>query len=365
MPGFGHKHYVPFLKGKAGELKALAKLDVEERGRLTPLIEVAPLKVNPKTGQPTENVDKALDGFAAKLVAAWGSLDHCFLDIAEFDPDARLQDGRHPLAAFFTEAKEVDLAAIPVTGLDRDGAQLEAVEEVCSALRRGAAFRLRRADLRDPERLSEDLRRLNALLDLGAAEIDLLFDLGELGASQLAAVGAEAAAAIRAMPDIGAWRSLTVCSGAFPTTVSQFVKPGESGELARRDWTLWRELLDLPDPLPRLPAFGDYGVAASEWLRGFDPEIMSPAAKIIYTTEEDWLVVRGRSVKKHGYDQYRDLAGQLVKRDEFCDTKHCWGDEAIVKCANGSEGTGNLTTWVTVATRHHLEVVDCQLASLP
>jgi hypothetical protein len=64
------------------------------------------------------------------------------------------------------------------------------------------------------------------------------------------------------------------------------IKKGRSGTIERREWKLWSALATRSQ-LPRLAAFGDYGVASPEWLRGFDPEIMDPAAKIVYARDQD------------------------------------------------------------------------------
>jgi hypothetical protein len=113
-----------------------------------------------------------------------------------------------------------------------------------------------------------------------------------------------------------------------------------------------------------MPAFGDYGVAAPAWLEGFDPKKMDYAAKLVYTRPDDWLVVRGHSVKNQGNAQFRELAKKLTSDPTFQGKDHCWGDEyALARAAGGSPGVA--MTWIRAATRHHLAVVDAQLSSLP
>ena len=361
-----HKHYVPFLKGKQGEFDALSKIGRDDREHLTPLIEIGPIEIDPKTGANAESLDEAIEGVAAKIAKAWGSLDFCFVDLPEFEATARLEDGRHPVARFFEDSKAADLAALPVTGLDRDASQLEAVAETLSARSNGVAVRLRRPELQNPASLEAELRRVADALEVERQQIDLLLDFGPILKSEAATIRGEAEGAMQGLPDIDAWRSLTLCGGAFPKTVGTVVKPGKTGEIERREWQLWKGLID-GERLPRQPGFGDYGVASPEWLLGFDSEVMSPAAKIVYTREKDWLVVRGRSLKKKsygGYKQYRALSEQIVNSGSFRGSEHCWGDDYLAKCAKGEVGTGNLQTWVTVATNHHLGVVAHELASL-
>ncbi len=359
-----HAGYVPFLKGKRGEFRALAQLNFEQRQMLAPLIDVPPEKVEffPDEVFQIDTVDQALDGYAAKVAETWGQLDTCFVDLAGFDPALRMADGRHPLTAFFADARAADLAAVPVTGPSRDAAQLEAVEQIVEVWRLGAAVRLHRPELSEPEHLAERLARLLRIIGQQPSQVDLLLDFGELLKSEAGAIEAQARAAILALPDVQDWRSLVLCTGAYPEAVR--IETNSSGELPRHDWMLWRRLISATDDLPRIPTFGDYGVSAADWGDPYNPLVMTPACKIIYATEEDWVMVKGSSVE-NGYEQYRDLAAQVKARGEFLTKDHCQGEEKIIECAAGRGGVGNLETWVTVATRRHIEVVSRQLTSLP
>ena len=98
-------HYYPFLKGKAGELKALANLPRKQRELLTPLLDVPPEdikfeRVGDHKAIQIDTVEEALDGYAAKIAQAWGPLDICLVDLAGFHPGLRLSGGVHPVTAF-------------------------------------------------------------------------------------------------------------------------------------------------------------------------------------------------------------------------------------------------------------------------
>jgi hypothetical protein len=114
-----------------------------------------------------------------------------------------------------------------------------------------------------------------------------------------------------------------------------------------------------------MPSYGDYG-AANPALVDFDPETMTPAAKIVYTTDLDWLIIKGRSVKgPAGYGQFHQLAAQVVARSEYRGVAFSDGDSYLRDCATNVDGPGNLTTWVKVKTSHHLAHVTDQIANLP
>jgi Beta protein len=67
MSPHGHNHYVPFLKGKQGEFNALSKIDRDDREHLTPLIEIGPIEIDPKTGANAESLDEALACLDARM----------------------------------------------------------------------------------------------------------------------------------------------------------------------------------------------------------------------------------------------------------------------------------------------------------
>lgn len=361
-------HYYPFLKGKAGELKALASLPRKQRELLTPLLDVPPEEVKfEREGDlksiQIDTVEEALEGYAAKIAKAWGSLDTCLVDLAGFHPELRLAGGIHPLTAFFADAKAADLAAIPVTGLERDAAHVRAVRSVCEEWRLGAAIRLRGPALTNPDALTSDLPHLLDQLGLTADQVDLLIDCGALIKSTFEEVAALVPRIIAALPALQDWHSLVVCSGAYPFQLGSLVKKNETGELPRRDWQLWRTLISATSMPNRLPAFGDYGATRADWTSPFDPTEMSISAKIVYATAENWMIVKGEKLSNDP-DQYHALARRLRQCLSFLAADHCPSEARVIECAEEIGGPGNSETWVTVATRHHLEVVTRQLASL-
>lgn len=361
-------HYYPLLKGRDGEFRALEQLSVDQREPMTPLIDVPPQsitfeRVDDDKRIQIDTIDETLDGYAAKVVKAWGQVDPCLIDIAGFDPRDRLKNGDHPLVAFFAEAREVGLAAVPVTGPDRDSAQIQAVREVTSGRPLGAAIRLRGPVLQQPEGLAATLPALLEQIGLEAHQVDLLLDFGELIKTRVAETVAAAEQVIASLPELDRWRSLVLCTGAFPAELGNFVGKNETKELPRRDWQLWLGLTSSYRELPRLPAFGDYGVARADWLSPFDPTEMSISAKIVYATDEDWVIVKGERLTNDPL-QFHDLARRLIRHPGFLTEGHCPGEEAIIRSAENVGGPGNLRVWMTVGTRHHLEVVIQQLASL-
>ena len=91
---------------------------------------------------------------------------------------------------------------------------------------------------------------------------------------------------------------------------------------------------------------------------------MRMSASIRYTTADHWLIVKGKNVRQYGFDQYFELCRTLVELPEYSGENFSWGDRFIMRCARGSGGPGNATTWRKVGTNHHLTLVAQQLATV-
>lgn len=114
-----------------------------------------------------------------------------------------------------------------------------------------------------------------------------------------------------------------------------------------------------------MPTFSDYAIQHPE-PEELDPRMIRPAASVRYTTESDFMIVKGRSVRKYGGDQYRRLCAELCKQKEYRGQGFSWGDAYITDCMKKkTEGCGSGMTWRKVGTNHHLTLAVEQLANLP
>jgi hypothetical protein len=149
----------------------------------------------------------------------------------------------------------------------------------------------------------------------------------------------------------------------MPQSLSKDVRTGKVGEVERIEYRIWSDLV--ARRLKRTPVFGDYGVVHPE-LTYIDPKMVNASAAIKYTLSDRWLIVRGRSLRQspEGFTQFYGLSRSLAKMKEFMGSDYSWGDEEIQKRAERKGTTGNLTTWVAVATNHHVTFVANQVAAI-
>lgn len=189
-------------------------------------------------------------------------------------------------------------------------------------------------------------------------QVDFMLDVREVGEDNREAMAIAVETALRRLPAVSEWRSLTVAAAAFPVNLAG-MRPGIHN-LPRADWDLWTSLSDLP----RQPGYGDYAIAHPD-LPEVDMTKVKVSASIRYTTPDSFMVARGRVVtddRYGGYGQFTTLAGDLVNHECYSGATYSWGDAYIQVCAEGG-ATGNLTTWRQVGTNHHLTLVVKQLAN--
>jgi hypothetical protein len=358
---FDQRHYVPVLKGRAGELGALREADERVRGSMTPLIEIPPVPWDFESEQPAKEPREHVGAFSRALGRALTGERRFFLD-GNLLSDQDLIGGRHPLAVALDSARSDDLRAVPVTGRARGEAYDRAVSEAIAADNRGACLRMDADDLQEPDDLEEMLTTVLARLDLTARDVDLVLDLGAVSADQRW-TAATVRLLLGSLPNAEEWRSLTVVSSSFPLDLSG-VEADSAVLLPRAEWTTWESLRQRRDRMPRMPTYGDYGISHPVQ-REVDPRIIQMSAAIRYTTDREFLIIKGRSVRLKGFEQYFRLAEQLVSRSEFHGEGFSWGDGFIARTARRADGPGNAARWRQVGTSQHLAFVVAQLEGLP
>lgn len=334
--------YRPILKAKQGEFGALTTLSDEVKSTLTPVIEPLP-------DHATE-----IDRFVKPMTKAWPSGSPFMLDFRLAGDDAA-----EGLASTTDQLQQHGLSVIPVVASARSDEYIRAAAAVARRHRQGVAIRMNTDDIGDVDLLPDLLDSFLTRLRRDPAEVDLLLDLYAFTPSHIGAMTTATVAAIRALPRVAQWRSVTVIGTSFPETLSG-LKADSLTPLPRAEWAVWRRVS--LRTLPRVPDFGDYGIAHPE-LPDVDPRYMTMSANLRYTIEDNWLVFKGRDVKKHGYEQFNAFCKKLVQMPEYAGEDFSWGDGAIKSHCQSKSGPGNATRWRQIGTSHHLTFVVHDLAT--
>ncbi|HMY17511.1 MAG TPA: beta family protein [Polyangium sp.] len=350
--------YIPILKWKAGEQQALRDLFAADKSLVTPLAEITPAPWDYVRDQPTKTIDAQIGDVPEQILKHWGT-DDIFIDLVHIDPADRLANGAHPVTSIFAAMRSQKIAAIPVTSVNRDGTYQAAVASVVATDKRGVCIRLS-----DEEAFSENLPALLAslltLLVVAPSDVDLVIDMNAMVAGEERRAAAAIRGLLHSLPHINLWRTITCAGSAFPENMTNLAAGIHT--IPRSEWTCWALLASTRASLPRLPTFGDYAIAHPALVE-LDPRIITMSANIRYTVTDGWLILRGRSIEKHGSDQYHVFCQTLITRPEYAGNSFSAGDDHINRCASAATGPGNATTWRRVGTNHHITFVLRQIAN--
>jgi hypothetical protein len=351
---FGPDHYVPALKLKMGEKDALATLKASVKSRTTPLLQIVEMN-----GEKT--LDEHLSTSFKKFQPAVSGLSRYFVDSVEIDDAGALGAGK-----VFGMCAGQGVPFTPVIGLSRAAAITTA--GLNAKGRAGVALRISRQDFEDgvvATQLPSFLRRNT----IEPGNTDLIIDLGEVADMIEDGIAAMAEAFIAAVPQPLSWRTLALLGSAFPISM-QHVGKDSHATAERTEWVAWRDRLYRDRlRLPRLPAFGDWGIQHPKGVEGFDPVTMQGSAAIRYALDSEWLLIKGRGTKKSPPSlQMPTLARALVNgihKRSFAGASHCSGCDLIDRATRSAVGLGSLTKWRQIGTAHHITATVEAIQRLP
>lgn len=365
MYRYKHKHYVPILKWRQAEQESLKEVLTPEGSmippkiKITPLIEIPPIAWDFINEKPAKTIDQHLSKVPEKLLKTWKSSLPIYLDMSLILPDERMKDGRHPLEYLFGEVRSRGGKIIPVTGLSRDDAYQKAVRGVIFSEQSGVCMRLKDEEFENDD-LEINLRR--TLISLGVkkdSDVDIVLDYADITGENIRRLIRSIIGTIGEVDRIGKWRTLTFAASSFPRDLSAI--PSNTSEvIPRKEWEAWKSIIS--SGVPRKPSFGDYAIQHPEPVE-VDPRIMMMSASVRYTIENEWLILKAKSVRRHGSEQYHQICKALVSDPRYYGEMFSWGDYQIWKCAKKLTGPGNATTWRKVGTSHHFNVVSSQISS--
>jgi len=353
---FDERHYVPVLRWKRGERGALRELTDGVKQRTTPLIELPSSLFTLDYEPSNQNTRSMLINVSGDIERAWGKR-RAFCDLGLIPPSAEAIGGQHPVTLLWEYARRKKLNLVPTISLRSSARYLAATFRVIEHDRAGACIRLSVAQLHSSH-LRSDLSRLMNEGRLRPDEVDLTIDRGIIYEQSV-----RIPQMLVRVPDIGAWRSLTVLGGSFPKnltgfSVGQHLRP-------RLEWRSWLQEALNQDRAARRPTFGDYTTQHPVYRE--PPKRANFSASIRYTTKEDWVVMRGEGVfndDSAGYAQWPANATLLCERKEFCGPQFSAGDAYIVLRTKRGASNGNAETWLQAGVNHHMTFAVRQIAKL-
>jgi len=353
--------YVPVLKWKQGEYLALKELKAPDKACLKPLVEVVPIPTPLDDDTPPVELDVHIAKLPKQVVANWGVEQEFWLDVSLLQEPAQMSDGSHALEWLLRELRDQGAKAVPAVNPDSSTAAVLAAKTAHEMDGRGVCFRIDEAVGDDPA-LQSILDRMLTQLGVSPAQVDLVLDVGCVGASEVDRTAIATRHIIQRLPYLAAWRTLVLASSGFPENMA-----GQSvgiSAIQRSDWLTWLKVKMDADSgrIERLPIFGDYAIAHPE-LADVDPRTMQMSANIRYTSTDTWVIYKGRGVRRYGFEQIYDLCAQLVASPCYRGAGFSFGDWVYNERATKRDdhGKGNASQWRRDATNHHMTFVVRQI----
>ncbi|MFQ6170403.1 beta family protein [Oryzobacter sp. R7] len=356
--------YVPILKNKAGEMRAL------EEASTMPHLELMQPLVEVTRADEVYNEDE-LQAFAEKATRsvgkAWADnrprpvmIDTTY---AEADPESDQQLGASVLSRVLNGLREARVPAIPVTHLSDSDALVNEAGQAAHRDGRGACIRVTAEDLDDAVTpLHVNVHALAKQMQLSAGDVDLVLDFGAIPAADALALYSRLARfVLPPLTDVADWRSFALVSGAFPANLAD-VSAFQFGQLPRLDRDLWMSVVGFN--IGRRLDYGDYAVTHPALQMG---TAFAAPPQLRYTSKTEWLVVKGRRTDRRGHAQFFDLCRQLLAQypGVVANPYASWGDAYIHTAASptSTKGPGNASIWRAIGTSQHIAQVTRQLAA--
>ncbi len=334
--------YVPIIKCKMGEQKALLNLNEQVKDNIIPLIEI-PLFSQAMIKKDT-SVESLIDSFWSNrkyfcyFMPAWYSDCEDYSDFISERVKPLCKNGY----------------AIPVIDLTL----VDFVKDWSEISQNGVAIRLRNNEFGDIE---EILNPLFGDAKLERNKTHLIFDLQYVGENDLFTKISVLKAAFSDLDNASEFSSIVISSVSFPKQLPS-METKKIYRFKRVETEIFAASLKLSERFGFNFVYSDYGPSDIEenvFIVG-----MSPNFKIKYTAFDDYLYIKGIPIKRGGLDigNVRELAKILVDSNDFSGADYSWGDKNIYGIAmNASYNSGNLTTWVGYSMNHHITFVTWQI----
>lgn len=327
--------YVPILKWKKGEQGALRELFTSVKNDIIPLIQIT----------PDFNESKLLS-----TIQSWENRPLYFDVLPEcYEDDNEI---------FFRILQKLNPDyTIPILSLDDN---IDIIEEATSLSNLGFALRIVSANAEYVENTLEQITQ-----NFNPSYIDLILDIKHIDEENYNEKFIVLKSILLDIPNINNYRNIIVATSSFPTTLTN-VERYELATIERLDWSFWKKCVDKLNKKFNINLiYSDYTIDTPNYV-AYIPG-MSPLFKIRYTSDDNFIILKGQTIKKGGLDSdsVSDLCNTLVTSCYFKGSDFSWGDKYIYEHSNNSaKSYGNLTTWVKVGTNHHITFVIDQLSNL-
>jgi len=361
--------YVPILKWKGAEIKALKELYDRHKKHVCPLIQIIHKE---KAEDTLEDLakrfrDEQLYKIREGIIDAWGN-EKIFVSFnLLYTTELKLES--------FKVVLEDDLknegSIIPVIHLSDDKKIRDYVFSLAKENNREICLRIIPADfgIDNNININEINSKIKNCLDkykVKESLVNLIVDISDFGSDK--SLYDKYFEASQGIYNISNWRTFAFSGGSFLKDLSS-CKTDVDNIYSRSEWVFWKDQVS-NNKLLRIPLFSDYTVQFPVYEKM--TQFFQSTCSVRYTLDDDWWILKG---KKGGFDQYLAHASDLVKQHErYYGEDFSFGDKYIKEKADHFEEyrknpkikklTGNTPTWLSAGINHHLTVAATQVSNL-
>ncbi|MFI6494582.1 hypothetical protein [Streptomyces sp. NPDC050564] len=330
------------LPVKRGDVRGFCDVAAEVGEQMAVLWTVPVLRTPTDTRPSTRERIKHLTQAANRLRAV-SSSRRCWIDTQHVEDEPEM------VGSTLWSAFGLFTTAAPVTSPFRTPRQQALADELAQSTGNGLGLRIERAHA--PTAVAvEQIEQLLTRLKTEPEETDVLLDVGALDQPQQAlAWAAQAASLVGALRP---WRTLVLLSGAFPASL-QGLERDIINPLSRRELELWQKVGEHSGMSERL-VFGDYSIVHPGKPAQHTTGPVTILGRVLYSTAEDYLVVKGRNMAVYGTAQMPTLVSRLTSDPRFRGRGFSEGEQYLANCATGQETAGPPERFIRAGHTQHL-----------
>lgn len=331
--------YVPILKWKRGEQKAVEFLDDTSKNYIMPLLEIAPIDFDWNNNIPKKTIDEHVISIPNTIFSSLKS-HTCFVDGLMLEDENVLANGTHSIEYLIEKSLDLGCNVIPVTGFCRSVEYNNGIKNLLNNNKLDTiCIRIEETSF---DSINTNIESLLNSLEISPKKCHIIIDLKEIGPTSLSTYNLVLPLIINNLNYLTEWISITIAGTSFPVDLSS-VSKNSYKILPRSEYSLWKQLIDRT-AFSRDVQFGDYCISNPQY-SDVDPRFMNMSGNIRYTITNGYLIYKGVTTRLNGFAQMIPMSLNLISSGYFSGIGFSWGDNEIDKIANGLSNTGNGETW--------------------
>ena len=348
--------YVPALRLKQGEYRALQKLSNDISDKIRPRLIVPPAKEFDPEKKRLLSKDEIAYLTGRRIAEHW-PLKSAYLETQYLNKHFGENEVDVWLPRIFGLAREAGANLIPVATLDDlVGKRVSAFEKIIEpAASLKLAIRVTSDEI-DHE-LGKRITSAIGAIGIDPKQISLIADFCDADFSNLEVSSGVLQGALEDLQAIGQWDQVIFQGTSYPIK-----NPAKSGtetapvsieRVSRNAWLSWNQAITSDANSSERLIYGDYGADSAKMAFKFGGG--APAIRHFrYATDQEWLVVRGTDTGSHA-NVMPLVSEKILDSGDFAGRGFSVADDRIYKIAKGlSVGPGGASQWREINMIHHI-----------